>query len=123
MSRSVDEPHLDNAGKRLVIDPTNGLTAQLGHSDSRPGSGPQRQAAPVNSAGSASCWRTRNSSLNDLSLTDKTVFYARGNTLLGIMGRGTKTCQGMNEWRVEDETGARISLRTVRDRAVDAGLL
>lgn len=47
----------------------------------------------------------------------------RDNTLPGIMARGTKTCQGMNEWHVEDETGARISLRTVRDRAVDAGLL
>ncbi|MFJ6540943.1 DUF262 domain-containing protein [Streptomyces sp. NPDC091385] len=41
----------------------------------------------------------------------------------GAVARGTKTCQGMNEWHVEDETGARISLRTVRDRAVDAGLL
>ncbi|MYQ47073.1 DUF262 domain-containing protein [Streptomyces sp. SID4985] len=41
----------------------------------------------------------------------------------GAVARGTKTCQGMNEWHVEDETGARISLRTVRDRAVVAGLL
>ncbi|MEW2134216.1 DUF262 domain-containing protein [Streptomyces sp. NPDC005435] len=41
----------------------------------------------------------------------------------GAVARGTKTCQGMNEWHVEDETGQRISLRTVRDRAVDAGLL
>ncbi|WP_018545939.1 DUF262 domain-containing protein [Streptomyces sp. LaPpAH-108] len=41
----------------------------------------------------------------------------------GAVARGTKTCQGMTEWHVEDETGARVSLRTVRDRAVDAGLL
>ncbi|MEU6241472.1 DUF262 domain-containing protein [Streptomyces sp. NPDC047024] len=41
----------------------------------------------------------------------------------GAVARGTKTCQGMNEWHVEDETGERVSLRTVRDRAVVAGLL
>ncbi|WP_328498544.1 DUF262 domain-containing protein [Streptomyces sp. NBC_00414] len=41
----------------------------------------------------------------------------------GAVARGTKTCQGMNEWRVEDAEGVRISLRTLRDRAVAAGLL
>ncbi|GHA70160.1 hypothetical protein GCM10010372_81810 [Streptomyces tauricus] len=41
----------------------------------------------------------------------------------GAVARGTKTCQGMNEWHVEDETGTRTSLRTLRDRAADAGLL
>lgn len=41
----------------------------------------------------------------------------------GAIARGTKTCQGMNEWHVEDETGARVSLRTLRDRATQAGVL
>ncbi|MEU9348990.1 DUF262 domain-containing protein [Streptomyces sp. NPDC048278] len=39
----------------------------------------------------------------------------------GAVARGTKTCQGMNDWHVEDETGVRISLRTLRDRAVASG--
>ncbi|MEU9455138.1 hypothetical protein [Streptomyces sp. NPDC048277] len=40
------------------------------------------------------------------------------------VARGTKTCQGMNEWHVEDEAGARISLQALqalRDRAVASG--
>ncbi|MFE7834780.1 DUF262 domain-containing protein [Streptomyces sp. NPDC057474] len=41
----------------------------------------------------------------------------------GAVARGTKTCQGMNEWHIEDEVGVRISLRTVRDRAVASGAL
>ncbi|MEU6608601.1 hypothetical protein ABZ922_26680 [Streptomyces shenzhenensis] len=41
----------------------------------------------------------------------------------GAVARGTKTCQGMNEWHVEDEKGERISLRTLRDRAMEAGVL
>ncbi|MFF2852016.1 DUF262 domain-containing protein [Streptomyces sp. NPDC058001] len=41
----------------------------------------------------------------------------------GAVARGTKTCQGMNEWHIEDESGTRISLRTVRDHATEAGLL
>ncbi|MEV5477356.1 DUF262 domain-containing protein [Streptomyces sp. NPDC052207] len=41
----------------------------------------------------------------------------------GAVARGTKTCQGMNEWHVEDEEGARVSLRTLRDRAVASGAL
>ncbi|OON73869.1 DUF262 domain-containing protein [Streptomyces tsukubensis] len=39
----------------------------------------------------------------------------------GAVARGTKTCQGMNEWHIEDEHGVRISLRAVRDRAVATG--
>ncbi|MFD8162680.1 GmrSD restriction endonuclease domain-containing protein [Streptomyces malaysiensis] len=39
----------------------------------------------------------------------------------GAVVRGTKTCQGMKEWHIEDETGARLSLRTLRDQAVAAG--
>jgi len=41
----------------------------------------------------------------------------------GAVARGTKTCQGMNEWHVEDETGVRVSLRTLRDRVVEADAL
>ncbi|MEV5842431.1 hypothetical protein AB0M32_10725 [Streptomyces sp. NPDC051985] len=41
----------------------------------------------------------------------------------GAVARGTRTCQGMNEWHVEDEHGARTNLRTLRDRAVQAGIL
>jgi len=41
----------------------------------------------------------------------------------GAVARGTKTCQGMNEWRVEDEQGLRVSLRILRDRAQVSGLL
>ncbi|MEU5314800.1 DUF262 domain-containing protein [Streptomyces sp. NPDC021562] len=41
----------------------------------------------------------------------------------GAIARGTKTCQGMNEWHVEDEHGARTNLRTLRDRAMEAGIL
>jgi hypothetical protein len=41
----------------------------------------------------------------------------------GAVARGTKTCQGMNEWHIQDETGARTSLRTLRDRAVASGVL
>jgi hypothetical protein len=41
----------------------------------------------------------------------------------GAVARGTKTCQGMNEWHIEDEHGVRISLRTLRDRAVESGAL
>ncbi|MFJ3825485.1 DUF262 domain-containing protein [Streptomyces nodosus] len=41
----------------------------------------------------------------------------------GAVARGTKTCQGMNEWHIEDESGVRVSLRTVRDRAAAAGTL
>ncbi|MDX2548910.1 hypothetical protein PV331_44840 [Streptomyces sp. WI04-05B] len=41
----------------------------------------------------------------------------------GAVARGTKTCQGMNEWHVEDEGGMRTSLRTLRDRAVESGAL
>ncbi|WP_329453202.1 DUF262 domain-containing protein (plasmid) [Streptomyces sp. NBC_01724] len=41
----------------------------------------------------------------------------------GAVARGTKTCQGMNEWHIEDENGVRVSLRTVRDRAAAAGAL
>ncbi|MFJ5219996.1 DUF262 domain-containing protein [Streptomyces sp. NPDC088354] len=41
----------------------------------------------------------------------------------GAVARGTKTCQGMNEWHIEDEDGARVSLRTVRDRAAASGAL
>lgn len=41
----------------------------------------------------------------------------------GAVARGTKTCQGMNEWRIEDKAGARISLRTLRDRAMASGAL
>jgi hypothetical protein len=41
----------------------------------------------------------------------------------GAVARGTKTCQGMNEWHIEDETGARTSLRILRDRAVASGVL
>ncbi|WP_171060358.1 hypothetical protein, partial [Streptomyces montanus] len=41
----------------------------------------------------------------------------------GAVARGTKTCQGMNEWHIEDATGVRISLRTLRDRAVASGAL
>jgi hypothetical protein len=41
----------------------------------------------------------------------------------GAVARGTKTCQGMNEGHMEDETGTRISLRTLRDRAVASGAL
>ncbi|MFE2432175.1 DUF262 domain-containing protein [Streptomyces sp. NPDC059373] len=41
----------------------------------------------------------------------------------GAVARGTKTCQGMNEWQVEDDNGVRTSLRTLRDRAVEVGLL
>ncbi|WSQ15091.1 DUF262 domain-containing protein [Streptomyces sp. NBC_01231] len=41
----------------------------------------------------------------------------------GAVARGTKTCQGMNEWHIEDETGARVSLRTLRDRAAASGAL
>lgn len=29
----------------------------------------------------------------------------------------------MNEWHVEEENGLRVSLRTVRDRALSAGIL
>lgn len=29
----------------------------------------------------------------------------------------------MNEWHIEDETGTRTSLRTLRDRAVASGAL
>ncbi|GAA1703555.1 DUF262 domain-containing protein [Streptomyces yatensis] len=39
----------------------------------------------------------------------------------GAVVRGTKTCQGMKEWHIEDETGERLSLRTLRDQAVAAG--
>ncbi|MFF4053926.1 DUF262 domain-containing protein [Streptomyces chartreusis] len=42
---------------------------------------------------------------------------------VGAVARGTKTCQGMNEWHIEDEAGVRISLRTLRDRAVASGAL
>jgi hypothetical protein len=38
----------------------------------------------------------------------------------GAVARGTKTCQGTNEWHIEDATGVRISLR---DRAVASGAL
>ncbi|MFF1475058.1 DUF262 domain-containing protein [Streptomyces mirabilis] len=41
----------------------------------------------------------------------------------GAVARGTKTCQGMNEWHIEDENGVRVSLRTVRDHAVASGVL
>ncbi|WP_175430216.1 hypothetical protein [Streptomyces hawaiiensis] len=41
----------------------------------------------------------------------------------GAVARGTKTCQGMNEWHIEDEQGVRTSLRTLRDRAVASGAL
>ncbi|MFC8208879.1 MULTISPECIES: DUF262 domain-containing protein [Streptomyces] len=41
----------------------------------------------------------------------------------GAVARGTKTCQGMNEWHVEDEDGMRTTLRTLRDRAVESGAL
>ncbi|MEJ8673068.1 hypothetical protein WKI71_45660 [Streptomyces sp. MS1.AVA.1] len=41
----------------------------------------------------------------------------------GAVARGTKTCQGMNEWHIEDATGTRISLRALRDRAVASGAL
>ncbi|WP_327321095.1 DUF262 domain-containing protein [Streptomyces sp. NBC_01210] len=41
----------------------------------------------------------------------------------GAVARGTKTCQGMNEWHIEDENGVRVSLRTIRDRAAAAGAL
>ncbi|MEW1865433.1 DUF262 domain-containing protein [Streptomyces sp. NPDC088194] len=41
----------------------------------------------------------------------------------GAVARGTKTCQGMNEWHIEDENGLRVSLRTVRDRAAASGAL
>lgn len=41
----------------------------------------------------------------------------------GAVVRGTKTCQGMNEWHVEDATGERVSLRTLRDRAMATGVL
>lgn len=41
----------------------------------------------------------------------------------GAVVRGAKTCQGMKEWHIEDETGARLSLRTLRDQAVAAGLM
>ncbi|WST42292.1 hypothetical protein OG317_01080 [Streptomyces sp. NBC_01167] len=41
----------------------------------------------------------------------------------GAVARGTKTCQGMNEWHIEDENGVRVSLRTIRDRAAVAGAL
>ncbi|MFF8025143.1 hypothetical protein ACFZDJ_29465 [Streptomyces sp. NPDC007896] len=41
----------------------------------------------------------------------------------GAVARGTKTCQGMNEWHIEDENGVRLSLRTVRDHAVASGAL
>ncbi|MFB7575178.1 DUF262 domain-containing protein [Streptomyces sp. NPDC056165] len=41
----------------------------------------------------------------------------------GAVARGTKTCQGMNEWHVEDEQGVRVSLRTLRDRAAASGAL
>jgi hypothetical protein len=41
----------------------------------------------------------------------------------GAVARGTKTCQGMNEWHIEDAAGVRISLRTLRDSAVASGAL
>ncbi|MGA6220936.1 GmrSD restriction endonuclease domain-containing protein [Streptomyces umbrinus] len=41
----------------------------------------------------------------------------------GAVVRGTKTCQGMNEWRIEDQQGVRVSLRTLRDQAQASGLL
>ena len=41
----------------------------------------------------------------------------------GAVARGTKTCQGMNEWHIEEENGVRVSLRTIRDRAAAAGTL
>ncbi|UNM12269.1 hypothetical protein J4032_12650 [Streptomyces formicae] len=41
----------------------------------------------------------------------------------GAVARGTKTCQGMNEWHIQDEAGVRISLRILRDRAVASGAL
>lgn len=41
----------------------------------------------------------------------------------GAVARGTKTCQGMNEWHIEDENGVRVSLRTIRDRAAADGTL
>ncbi|MFJ4790976.1 DUF262 domain-containing protein [Streptomyces sp. NPDC088794] len=41
----------------------------------------------------------------------------------GAVARGTKTCQGMNEWHVVDDNGVRISLRALRDRAAAAGAL
>ncbi|MFE9436569.1 hypothetical protein [Streptomyces sp. NPDC006640] len=41
----------------------------------------------------------------------------------GAVARGTRTCQGMNEWHLEDEQGVRISLRAVRDRAIASGAL
>lgn len=41
----------------------------------------------------------------------------------GAVARGTKTCQGMNEWHIEDDNGVRVSLRTVRDRAAASGAL
>ncbi|MFC9842970.1 DUF262 domain-containing protein [Streptomyces sp. NPDC060223] len=41
----------------------------------------------------------------------------------GAVARGTKTCQGMNEWHIEDEDGVRISLRTLRDRATASSAL
>ncbi|KUJ36176.1 hypothetical protein ADL25_34215 [Streptomyces sp. NRRL F-5122] len=41
----------------------------------------------------------------------------------GAVARGTKSCQGMNEWHIEDEAGVRISLRTLRDHAAASGAL
>ncbi|MFF4054100.1 DUF262 domain-containing protein [Streptomyces chartreusis] len=41
----------------------------------------------------------------------------------GAVARGTKTCQGMNEWHIENEDGVRTSLRTLRDTAVASGAL
>ncbi|MEU7340230.1 DUF262 domain-containing protein [Streptomyces sp. NPDC007074] len=35
----------------------------------------------------------------------------------GAVARGTKTCQGMIEWHIEEADGTRISLRTLRDRS------
>ncbi|MEV6758190.1 DUF262 domain-containing protein [Streptomyces sp. NPDC051214] len=41
----------------------------------------------------------------------------------GAVARGTKTCQGMNEWHLQDADGNRVSLRTLRDRSTTPGAL
>ncbi|WP_159037464.1 hypothetical protein [Streptomyces sp. NRRL S-4] len=41
----------------------------------------------------------------------------------GAVAHGTKTRQGVNEWHAEDEAGAHVSPRALRDRAVVAAAL
>jgi hypothetical protein len=41
----------------------------------------------------------------------------------GYIIRSTKTCDGMKLWQLVSEDGDRISLRELRDRSVEIGVL